>query len=42
MEYLESRMNTTILLKDFVKVGFLVTVVSTSIYLLWLLLLSAA
>lgn len=42
MEYLESRMNTTILLKDFVKVGFLVTAVNTSIYLLWLLLLSAA
>lgn len=42
LEYLESRMNTTILLKDFVRVGLLVTLVNTSIYLLWLLLLGAA
>ncbi|MGC9147445.1 MAG: SLC13 family permease [Infirmifilum sp.] len=36
LEYLESRMNTTIILKDFLKAGLIVTAVNTAIYLIWL------
>jgi Na+/H+ antiporter NhaD/arsenite permease-like protein len=37
LEYLESRMNTTISLKDFLKAGLVVTAVNTLVYLLWLM-----